>query len=463
GSYYMRSSCNSSRTSMIKARYYSRDMSDKQVVARIEVKLHMLSLGNHLVQTSKEVFELKTISYHDLPDDMSGSSAATMDAKLIVRLLHCKAPEKAVRFNKFGGAQGTNPNKKVMVEQCYHRWVLCYDILTGEPVVVITHSAKESHQLLTFVGDLYPGATAALVEPETVGVLDNGLKLLSSPDRLVPIKAEEVTTEIPSGIEHFTQYRVYNFHLESLELLGFTTPSLNNPITIVSHRVTALFVDEKASVGICRWSARQLRPTIKQILSYICNHGGFVVTAWVKPGRQAAVGDEVGAITESKLHVCSLRPSNPEVINVTKDMRMKLVVQDPNNLNIQPAQIQGPQRQGAQPVNVPPLPPQQQQPVPPPQQPVLPQQQPQPVGKQQEIQDPQQKQQQQHRQNVNRQGGDQGGFVGSIFRNQEPPAVRERRLAAEAAAARAAAADSGPANENADPAAAAEVEHESDD
>lgn len=72
--------------------------------------------------------------------------------------------------------------------------------------VVISYSSSQSDDLFKFVGDLFPGSTAALIEPSTVGRLENGLKLLSLPDRLIPIAVDEVLTDIPRGIESSTRY-----------------------------------------------------------------------------------------------------------------------------------------------------------------------------------------------------------------------------------------------------------------
>ncbi|EER16993.1 hypothetical protein Pmar_PMAR016523 [Perkinsus marinus ATCC 50983] len=402
----------------------------------------------------EEALELRTINFYDLPND-----GETSECKLIVRLLHTKAPEKVVRFQKFVGGQGGNQNKRIMAEQSYHRWLLCYDVLSGEPVVVITYSSSQSDDLLKFVGDLFPGSTAALIEPSTVGRLENGLKLLSSPDRLIPIAVDEVLTDIPRGIESSTRYRVYNFRVESVNLLRATviedccfgplcdaqgppskrcgcvatdptkskwvvqfvleTPTLNRSFTISSHQLTAYFVDDAATLETCQWSGLAIRPKIREILAYVNSLGGWVATAWVKPGRVAATADEQGAITESKLHVCSLRPSNttPEVIENVKAMRLRRVVRNANDLNIRAAQIQGPQRQNVNQPNV----------------------------------AVQQVANQGNRDHIARQ---------PVFRGLEPPAVRERRLAAEAAAA-AAAAGSEASPENADRASSVDVADES--
>lgn len=86
-------------------------------------------------------------------------------------------------------------------------------------MVVITYSSGHSDDLFGFVGDLFPGATAALIEPAIVGRLETGLKLLFSSDRLIPVTVDKVLTYIPRGIKSSTRYREYNFRVETINLL----------------------------------------------------------------------------------------------------------------------------------------------------------------------------------------------------------------------------------------------------
>lgn len=54
-----------------------------------------------------------------------------------------------------------------------------------------------------------------------------------------------------------------------------------------------------------------MRKHVRNIVQAVNDHGGWVCTAWVKPGQSNSSNEDVGPIAEAKLHVCSLRPASP--------------------------------------------------------------------------------------------------------------------------------------------------------
>lgn len=243
----------------------------------------MSILSTDDAEAMQEIIELTTIPASDLP--ASGRDGTT-DSKLICRVLHSKAaPEKPIRFARFQPGQNSNNQKKMNVEQSYHKWILCGCILSEEVVALITRTSSESTLLLKFHGDIFPGALIAVVEPETVGILPRGTKLIRTSDRLIPVDANEELGKLPKAIELSVQFQMYHFFLPQLEVvhsgvvidrcpgvlcdaqtpankqcpcesvdrtlrkwaLSLTVKSdvLNQSFEIISHQLTLLFADRK--------------------------------------------------------------------------------------------------------------------------------------------------------------------------------------------------------------------------
>ncbi|KAF4649862.1 hypothetical protein FOL46_001386, partial [Perkinsus olseni] len=256
-------------------------------------------------EAMQEVVELATIPASDLPP--CGRDGTT-DAKLVCRILHCKAaPERPLRFTRSQLVQsgGNNNLKKMSVEQSYHKWILCGCLLSSEVVVIITRTSSESELLLKFTGDIYPGSLVAVVEPEVVGQLEGGTKLIRTSDRLIPIEADEKFGNIPKAIELSLRYQMYHFFIPTLEVIhngvvsdrcpgvlcDAQTPAnkqcpcqstdrtvhkwaisltlkssvLNRSFEIVSHQLTALFADPKAIQGTCPLSGLKMRRHVRDI------------------------------------------------------------------------------------------------------------------------------------------------------------------------------------------------------
>lgn len=64
-------------------------------------------------------------------------------------------------------------------ERAYHRWVLVGCTTTNTVMVLLTKTAEQSEMVFRgFEGDLFPGETVRVVEPEVVGVLDDKTELV---------------------------------------------------------------------------------------------------------------------------------------------------------------------------------------------------------------------------------------------------------------------------------------------
>ncbi|KAF4681267.1 hypothetical protein FOZ60_012359 [Perkinsus olseni] len=335
-------------------------------------------------EAMQEVVELGTIPASDLPP--CGRDGTT-DAKLVCRILHCKAaPEKPLRFTRSQLVQsgGNNNLKKMSVEQSYHKWILCGCLLSSQVVVIITRTSSESELLLKFTGDIYPGSLVAVVEPEVVGQLEGGTKLIRTSDRLIPIEADEKFGNIPKAIELSLRYQMYHFFIPTVEVIhngvvsdrcpgvlcDAQTPAnkqcpcqstdrtvhkwaisltlkssvLNRSFEIVSHQLTALFADPKAIQGTCPLSGLKMRRHVRDIVSDVNEHGGWSCTAWVKPGRSGGSGDDSGAIQETKLHVCSLRPAQPtpELLARIVAKQIKPTAVNRDDVHIRQPHLRGP-------------------------------------------------------------------------------------------------------------------------